>query len=182
MLFMVLWKMPRVRARQFFSSGLGFGLETQKPGLGLEYLLVLGLGLESHASGLGLGLGLETCGLRTRLGLEETRTRCISDYWGPQIAGTLPSDCWSPSDCWAHQIDGAPQFSESSSADCWCPSDCWEPIRLLGAPCALHNLLNPLLRHWSGLIRAENEYFDNRPSSICDITPVGLDLPPDQST
>jgi len=36
MLFMVLWKMPRARARQFFSSGLGFGLETQKPGLGLE--------------------------------------------------------------------------------------------------------------------------------------------------
>jgi len=33
MLFMVLWKMPRARARQFFSSGLGFGLETQKPGL-----------------------------------------------------------------------------------------------------------------------------------------------------
>ena len=28
--------MPRARARQFFSSGLGFGLETQKPGLGLE--------------------------------------------------------------------------------------------------------------------------------------------------
>ena len=59
-LFMVLWKMPRARARRFFSSGLGFGLETQKPGLGLE----------SYAS----GLGLETCGL----GLEETRTRCIS--------------------------------------------------------------------------------------------------------
>ena len=74
--------MPRARARQFFSSGLGFGLETQKPGLGL-------------------GLGLETCWTRTRtrvlriwtwtrtrtrdmrtrtrLGLEETRTRCISE-------------------------------------------------------------------------------------------------------
>ena len=39
--------MPRARARQFFSSGLGFGLETQKPGLGL-------------------GLGLETCWTRTR--------------------------------------------------------------------------------------------------------------------
>ena len=73
--------MPRARARQFFSSGLGFGLETQKPGLGL-------------------GLGLETCWTRTRtrvlriwtrtrtrtrdmrtrtrLGLEETKTRCIS--------------------------------------------------------------------------------------------------------
>ena len=74
--------MPRARARQIFSSGLGFGLETQKPGLGL-------------------GLGLETCWTRTRtrvlriwtrtrtrtrvmrtrtrLGLEETRTRCISE-------------------------------------------------------------------------------------------------------
>ena len=38
--------MPRARARQFFSSGLGFGLETQKPGL---------------------GLGLETCWTRTRV-------------------------------------------------------------------------------------------------------------------
>ena len=28
--------MPRARARQFFSSGPGFGLETQKPGLGFE--------------------------------------------------------------------------------------------------------------------------------------------------
>ena len=90
MLFMVLWKMPRARACQFFSSGLGFGLETQKPGLGL-------------------GLGLETCWTRTRtrvlriwtrtrtrtrdmrtrtrLGLEETRTRCIS------AALQL---CWAP--------------------------------------------------------------------------------------
>ena len=113
MLFMVLWQMPRARARQFFSSGLGFGLETQKPGL---------------------GLGLETCWTRTRtrvlriwtrtrtrdmrtrtrLGLEETRTRCISAsnlqngwpgseyftimsfinrwrlYWLP----TLQTECW----------------------------------------------------------------------------------------
>ena len=52
--------MPRARARQFFSSGLGFGLATQKPGLGL-----------------GLGLGLETCWTRTRTRVLRiwTRTR-----------------------------------------------------------------------------------------------------------
>ena len=63
--------MPRVRARQFFSSGLGFGLETQKPGLGLETCWtrtrVLRIWTRTR--------GMRT---RTRLGLEETRTRCIS--------------------------------------------------------------------------------------------------------
>ena len=68
--------MPRARARQFFSSGLGFGLETQKPGLGLETCWT-----RTRTRVLRIWIRTRTRDMRTRtrLGLEETRTRCISD-------------------------------------------------------------------------------------------------------
>ena len=65
--------MSRARARQFFSSGLGFGLETQKPGLDSDSKPA-GLGLESYT----FWTRTRDMRTRTRLGLEETRTRCIS--------------------------------------------------------------------------------------------------------
>ena len=88
-----------------------------------------------------------------------------SDCWGPlrlmrplRLSGALqiaesPLDCWGPSDCWAPQIAGGSSDWWGPS-DCRDPSDCWGPLGLLGAPqmaggpCALHNLHNPLLRHW----------------------------------
>ena len=63
--------MSRARARQFFSSGLGFGLETQKPGLGLETCW-------TRTRVLRIWTRTRDMRTRTRLGLEETRTRCIS--------------------------------------------------------------------------------------------------------
>ena len=91
MLFMVLWKMPRARARQFFSSGLGFGLETQKPGLGLETCWT-----RTRTRVLRIWTRTRTrtrdMWTRTRLGLEETRTRCISDINSLGLTCTYYSD------------------------------------------------------------------------------------------
>ena len=76
MLFMVLWKMPRARAHQFFSSGLGFGLETQKPGLGLK---------------------LETCWTRTRVLRIWTRTRDMRTRTRGNVASLINSNWLFPS-------------------------------------------------------------------------------------
>ena len=107
--------MPRARARQFLSSGLGFGLETQKPGLGL-------------------GLGLETCWTRTRtrvlriwtrtrtrtrdmrtrtrLGLEETRTRRL-------VASLVLIRLLILNEVWCNIIIPDAVLLDDHSSSCW---------------------------------------------------------------
>ena len=86
MLFMVLWKMPRARARQFFSSGLEFGLETQKPRLGLETCWT-----RTRVLCIWTRTRTRDMRTRTRLGLEETRTRCISALYAQKTVQILVS-------------------------------------------------------------------------------------------